>query len=514
MATVLKWARDERMKDDPLKEFLERYVYIADGDCVRDLEGYGHDKPLLLKEFRNMTANIRMVVPDPIRTEPDREKFVPVHSQWMISESRKSAQGFTYRPGNPRLLKDGEGKQWINTFHLPEFPNPCEMTDENGVTKVDTVRANSLLATFFRHMDYIIPVEEEREWFYSWMAFNIQHPEKRCMVTPLLIATDHGTGRGWIVQLMRLLLGSWNCTNTKMSTLIGEKSAGQFQDFMNDSLLCCIGEVKEGDSDFEVSDSIRDYLTENTLELNIKYGAKQTKRVYTNFLFNSNHVDALKLKAEDRRINVFKTVDGPKSNDYYDRLYGWLEPEDKASEGLMGTLDETTNEEESEDSGGAVYDRGEVRVSAGVACLFHRLKNRDLAGFNWQRPMDNKTRQDMIENNQTDIEYHFQEMLKNPPYPVMTVSEIEEFLLEQNEDLINSDGELFYRGKKQLKKLVQQHMLKQEARVKITREPNSKGDGWVTLDKPYEVHYWSFDKKKKFSTTEMREMHYARKKVG
>jgi hypothetical protein len=388
------------------------------------------------------------------------------------------------------------------------------MTDENGVTKVDTVRANSLLATFFRHMDYIIPVEEEREWFYSWMAFNIQHPEKRCMVTPLLIATDHGTGRGWIVQLMRLLLGSWNCTNTKMSTLIGEKSAGQFQDFMNDSLLCCIGEVKEGDSDFEVSDSIRDYLTENTLELNIKYGAKQTKRVYTNFLFNSNHVDALKLKAEDRRINVFKTVDGPKSNDYYDRLYGWLEPEDKASEGLMGTLDETTNEEESEDSGGAVYDRGEVRVSAGVACLFHRLKNRDLAGFNWQRPMDNKTRQDMIENNQTDIEYHFQEMLKNPPYPVMTVSEIEEFLLEQNEDLINSDGELFYRGKKQLKKLVQQHMLKQEARVKITREPNSKGDGWVTLDKPYEVHYWSFDKKKIFSTTEMREMHYARKKVG
>ena len=87
-------------------------------------------------------------------------------------------------------------------------------------------------------------------------------------------------------------------------------------------------------------------------------------------------------------------------------------------------------------------------------------------------------------------------------------------MLEQNEDLINSDGELFYRGKKQLKKLVQQHMLKQEARVKITREPNSKGDGWVTLEKPYEVHYWSFDKKKIFSTTEMREMHYARKKLG
>ena len=49
-------------------------------------------------------------------------------------------------------------------------------------------------------MEYIIPIEVEREWFYSWMAFNIQKPGTRCKVTPLLIATDHGTGRGWITK--------------------------------------------------------------------------------------------------------------------------------------------------------------------------------------------------------------------------------------------------------------------------------------------------------------------------
>ena len=181
MATVLKWARDERMEDDPLKEFKDRYIYVTDGDCIHDLEGFGHDKPMLMREFRNSTANIRMEieVPAPVLGDDDRtkSKLVPVHQQWLVDQERKSAQGFTYRPGNPRLLKDGEGKQWINTFHLPEFPNPCEMTDDNGEARIDTTYADSLLATFFRHMEFIIPMEEEREWFYSWMAFNIQFPE-------------------------------------------------------------------------------------------------------------------------------------------------------------------------------------------------------------------------------------------------------------------------------------------------------------------------------------------------
>ena len=41
----------------------------------------------------------------------------------------------------------------------------------------------------------------------------------------------------------------------------------------------------------------------------------------------------------------------------------------------------------------------------------------------------------------------------------------------------------------------------------------SNGDEWVTIKTPYEVHYWSFDKKKTFGKKEMREIHYARKKV-
>lgn len=61
---------------------------------------------------------------------------------------------------------------------------------------------------------------------------------RRCKVTPLHISIAHGTGRGWIVELMSKLLGQWNCTKTKMSTLCGEGDGGAFQDYLDKSLFC------------------------------------------------------------------------------------------------------------------------------------------------------------------------------------------------------------------------------------------------------------------------------------
>jgi hypothetical protein len=372
------------------------------------------------------------------------------------------------------------------------------MVIENGVEKMDLESIESLLGIFFRHMEFIIPEEDEREWFYDWMAFNIQKPGQRCKVTPLLIATDHGTGRGWIVQLMNLLLGPWNCTKTKMSTLSGQSNAGQFQDFMNDSLLCCIEEVKEGDKRYGVTDAIRDYLTEDTLEINAKYGGKETKPVHTNFLFNSNHVDALTLKAEDRRINVFRTLDGPKDNNYYDQLYGWLEPEEKTA----GEMDAAANG----DSEGAFYDRAGVNVSISVACLYHWLMARDLTNFNWKTSMHNKARQDLIENNQTDIETAFLEMVNNPPHQVMTLSEIASFLIEQIEESDNPFGVQSPNISKQVEKLAQHHLTRQKkVNLKRQRDPDS-GD-LVTLKKPKGIRAWSFVKNMQFTSKEILKMY-------
>ena len=549
MATVLRWARDERMEDDPLGEFRGRFVYVADGDAVHDLEGYGHDKPLFLKEFRNMTANIRMTIQEsrPLADDPDRvvDKVVPVHSQWMISESRKTAQGFEYVPGGDKFLQDIQNRVYINTFHMPVFHDPCSDASSECIER--------MLGVFFRHMEYIIPVEAEREWFYSWMAFNIQFPGLRCKVTPLLIATDHGTGRGWIVQLMSLLLGTWNCKKTKMAILNGESGASQFQEFMDDSLLCSVEEIRDAKTRYGVTESIRDYLTENTLEINVKYGTKNTKRVFTNFLWMSNHTDAIILKEDDRRINVFKTEAEAKGTDYYERLYRWLEAETPEDERGHGMDEHTRMAEEGQDTpereggnnpfpdGGVafegnqrgimadvvgadvpdggdamgqnedreVYDRAGLKVSAGVACLWHWLNRRDLSGFNWQRSIHNETRAELIQFGQTDVESVFWRLFHNPPYPAMTLNEIQEKILSGGVDSgdDNTDSFLFNESKTraQIKKLVQQNMTAQQ-QVKIPVEDLSiRLAGSQTSDYLW-VRAWGFEKNRKFSGEEIRSM--------
>lgn len=531
-ASVRRWARDARMEEDPQTAFLERYVYVADGDYVHDLEGSAHDKPFELREFRNFTSNIRaeIEVPDGILSDPDRVKLkiLPVHQLWMLEMGRKCANSFAYVPGGNRILKTPDGRQYINRFHMPLFPKTCEAGSNEE---------KDLLGPFLRHMEFIIPNGRERDWFYDWMAFNIMKPDERCKVTPLLVATDHGTGRGWIVKVMNLLIGSWNCTKTKMSTLNGDSSAGQYQDFMNESLLCCVEEVKDADKPYGVVDSIRDYLTEDTLEINLKYGAKETKKVYTNFLWNSNHADAIVLKAEDRRVNVFKTEGKPKSGDYYERLYQWLECPKTPHVGMDsndGGSNETSRSMHPFDSGhpalgtttGAVdsntedaqenefYDRNGVNVGPGLSCLWHWLCRRPLDNFNSFRPIDNKARRDMIENTQTDIESLFLDMVENPPMELMTIHEISTFLeaekLENGGDDDSgfgvfgglSDGE-----KRQIKKLCQHHLGRQE-QVKITFKMVDSQDSLkgklVKRDRVWKVRPWSFCKNRVFSMEEIR----------
>lgn len=382
-ASILRLARlsDEQNQQNSLEAFLHNYVYVEEGDRVCDLRKPPYCSISKLAEFKNRTANVRHEIPAPTAKNPDNVKLEAVWKSWMVQPDRKSAEGVIYAPKEGRLVTDDYGLDWVNEFHMSDL----------GYTQ-----ARDNLEVFNQHMDYLFPKEVEREWFIDWMAFNIQFPEKRCKVTPLHVATAHGTGRGWLVELMGRLLGQWNCKKTKMDVLSGEGNGGGFHDFFNNSLFCAIEEVKEGGKRFAVSDRIRDLLTENFLEVNIKHGSKKTQQVFTNFFFMTNHPDALVLSMQDRRINVFSGPTEPRSEDYYRKLYAWLE-------------------------------------SDGVAQLGSLLGTRDLSQFNWTRSMDTEARSNMISNNRTETETLFWELMESPECQAMTAKQVVNALVSRSE---------------------------------------------------------------------------------
>ncbi|WP_018692305.1 PriCT-2 domain-containing protein [Algicola sagamiensis] len=411
-ATILREARIEKEKnsDDQLEDFLERYIYIEEGDRVCNLDKPPHCCVSKLMEFKNRTANIRIGIPAPTKTDPDKKQLVPIHKTWFVHEERKSAEGLVYLPGEGRIYHDEYGLDWVNEFHVPEF--------------YDT-QSESNLSVFFEHMNYLFPIEEEREWFISWLAFNIQRPEERCKVVPLHISPAHGTGRGWVVELLGKLLGQWNITKTKMHILAGEGGAGAYNDYFDRSLVCAIEEVKESGKRFTVSDKIRDLITEKHLEVNKKYGTKKTQAVFTNFFFMSNHTDALVIPVRDRRINVFTGPEFPKPPKYYDRLYEWLKSE-------------------------------------GVAQLYNYLMRRNLSGFDWKHSMKTQGRERMILENRTETESLFWDFLNEPPYPAMTFQQIANHLRKISEvGFMDADVD-----EKQLLKLLQSNS-RQVGQVKV-----------------------------------------------
>ncbi|XWN29916.1 MAG: PriCT-2 domain-containing protein [Devosia sp.] len=386
-ATVLKWAADAGVhiggspapEGSVLQRFLTRYVFVEQGNLVCDLDKPPNCATSRIEEFRNATANVRHPVRVPTRKGPPIPKLVPVHQSWLVHPDRKTAQGVLYEPDQPAHF-ERDGLWWINAFHLPVF-----------------APSDASTAVFHEHMAYLFPIPEEREWFVDWMAFNLQRPATRCKVTPLHVARAHGTGRGWVVELMQKLLGAWNCTKTKMSVLCGDGPGGAFHDYLHRTLFCAIEEVREGTQRYSVSDRIRDVLTEGTLEVNLKYGAKRTQSVHTNFFFMTNHPDALVLTTRDRRVNVFSGPDAPQDSAYYDRLYGWAK-------------------------------------GPGVAALHKELLGRDLSAFEWRRSMETPGREAMIANNQTETEVLFHEFIAAPPHPAMTFRQVVATLVAMSGD--------------------------------------------------------------------------------
>jgi len=423
--TVLKMAEKTRKERDVLKEYLDRYVYVESEDTVHDLYGPPHKSSPPLKNFRTRTASdeLELEVSRPLKDDPDRvvPKSFPVCAIWLKSDDKKWVSGETYYPNNgmgSRIIAV-RGYDYLNTFRMPSFPTPTTSLVENSNKLV--------IEPFLTHMNYLFPIQEEREWFIDWMALNLQHPDRRCKVTPLHISLHHGTGRGWLVSLLGKLLGHWNCTKTKMSDIV----EGTWGNYLDRSLLCCLEEVHEGNKPYEVSEALRDILTEDTLQLNVKYGGIETKRVFTNFFFMSNRADALILKSEDRRINVFKMIDPPRGSEYYKKLYGWSKGRGE------GTDDEV--------------------ATAGVCALWHWLVGRDLSGFNWQSSIKSDSRNSLIANSENKVEMYFREIMAEYPFGVITVKALKSIMGRQAES--EEDDPWQFDGPKidrQLTKMLQQ----------------------------------------------------------
>lgn len=303
----------QKVGPDYLADMLDQWVLMGD-DTARLID---HPfRPYKLGALNKMFAHQRIL--QPMKRGP--AKPVPVVQVWQQHPNTKRAHYAAMRPDYPDDIFVQEGRQTVfNTYRRPIWP------DSGGE-----------VSTFYEFIDHLIPDNTEYHIFMGWLANKVQHPGERqhglLMVTPA-----YGTGRGTLAKIIGRLLGPEYLRQIELHDLIGTGGQSSFNDHMAESLMVYVPEALENidttqkyaqrRSAYEKLKQSIDPIA-SKIRVNRKYGANTMEHTFATFLISTNHVDALALDPNDRRLIVLDNSRTPLAqapDNLMDRIHAWAD---------------------------------------------------------------------------------------------------------------------------------------------------------------------------------------------
>jgi len=206
-----------------------------------------------------------------------------------------------FRPDKPEMLWL-EGRKWLaNSYRAPYH-----------------VQAEADTSAWDRLMERVAAIPEERAYLERWLAYKLQRPWAR---GPLVLSVsasqggggqNQGSGRGTLQKLLRALLGHRHVQTVPFEHFAGTTSQSQYTDFLDGTLLLCVDEAKDSSAEHLYRRSAKVSTYERLKELAdpgttrktiIRKGLPNTERsVFTSLIVSTNHMDALEVPREDRRV--------------------------------------------------------------------------------------------------------------------------------------------------------------------------------------------------------------------
>lgn len=234
----------------------------------------------------------------------------PTFDLWERSSNRQVAFTMTFDPSAGEFCKAEDGRHALNMWKPRPHHPPQDWHHRIGI--------------FLRHVDYLVPVEAERERFLDWLAHIEQHPGVLPHNHYLMIATQQGVGRNWLAALFAHV---WS-GNVAMDFDLKSTLSTGFNGQLSRKLLAVVDEINEGGTGarWQHSEKLKSMVTASHRFINKKYGLQFTEKNCCRFLIFSNYETGLPLTNDDRRWNAIMNPDEPHDGAYYQRLYATLYP--------------------------------------------------------------------------------------------------------------------------------------------------------------------------------------------
>jgi len=224
-----------------------------------------------------------------------------------------TVDGVYWSPLEPyQTVKDLHGRVVINTYY--PMPGPRKRGDPGP---------------FVRHLETLLPVEADREVFVQYLAHCVQRPGHKAAWAPVLIGAQ-GNGKTMIGDIVRRAVGVPYSHDAKPGDLRDTK----FNGWMVGKLVCFVEEMKvSGVRD--VAENMKPLISNEYVAVQPKGVDQYTAENYCNFVFFSNHEDAVLKEQGDRRYAVLMTAQASREAVeaafdpwYFQRLFRWLKEAD------------------------------------------------------------------------------------------------------------------------------------------------------------------------------------------
>lgn len=286
------------------QEYFKGCVYVSDLHKVFVPDG----RLLKPEQFRATYGGYDFVI--------DNEGKSTKNAWEAFTESRvvrfPQVVGTCFRPDlEPGAIVEDEGFQMVNVYV------PIETPARDGDPE-----------PFLRHLRAMLPDERDAEIFLSYMAAIKQYPGVKFQWSPLLQGCE-GNGKTLFIRCIEFAVGK-RYTHLPNSADLGANGS-KFNQWIQNKMFIGLEEIYVGDRR-EIADALKPLITNTRIEIQGKGTNQVTGDNRANFIMCSNHKDAVRKTANDRRYCVLYTAQQSQSDmqqcgfagEYFPRLYDWL----------------------------------------------------------------------------------------------------------------------------------------------------------------------------------------------
>ena len=212
--------------------------------------------------------------------------------------------GHTYLPGKPTLTT------WANKGRSALYYN--HWTD--AVHNLPTSASDDDVRPWLDHVEYLFDEQDDREYLLDFLGHIVQHRGQKVRWAPIIIGSQ---GVGKDLFLRPLLFGIAHNSQTVQP----QDLTSRFIDFFERELVVVEEMLRfEKNEVYERMKAVISGTASDTLTIEKKFRMPYEIPNTVNFIFFSNHADAIALSHDDRRFFVISTQADARPDAYYTAL--------------------------------------------------------------------------------------------------------------------------------------------------------------------------------------------------